>query len=216
MGILGKVIETTVKTAAKKSIIKTAGSVATTTAITILDRTENNRKRKNENSFSLFSQSVDNGVKKQQPLFIDDPNYILFKSADPYINKSVTDVRSELIALGFKNITFWGKKDITSEWVNKDGAVFQIVINGTCEFNKKTKFSPNASVVVHYHTFKNKPSPYSPEKLFVYLVETEKRVDNNIEQTISDASIVFCTECGTKQESTHNFCFVCGNRLKHL
>jgi hypothetical protein len=125
MGIL----DTLVKTTAKKTLIKTAGDVAVKTAVSVMDYKNNH---------------------PNASVFITAPT-----SAEDYVGQNVENVREELSAYGFVNIALLEKKDLIKGWLTKVGTVEEVSINGKTNFKKKTKFRPDDRVVIVYHTFRN-------------------------------------------------------------
>ena len=53
---------------------------------------------------------------------------------------------------GFTNIRVEVKYDIITGWINNDGEVKTITINGNSEYNYYDEYRPDAQVVITYHT----------------------------------------------------------------
>lgn len=93
---------------------------------------------------------VDNVMKNQQAktyiYTIEDSYY--------YSQKNYLDVKKELEACGFTNISLLPIRDLIKGWFVKDGSVEKVIINGKDSFKKKAKFERNVPVVIRYHTKK--------------------------------------------------------------
>ena len=139
MALLGKIVETV----AKKAIIKTVGSVATQAAISTIDALGRNR-------------------------IIDIPNINVPFSSESCRGRNFEEVKDELVAHGFMDISLLPKKDLINGWLTKDGSIEKITINGRDNFKKKSAFSEHAKVVIVYHTFKDKRLFMSTKRGFPY------------------------------------------------
>ena len=65
-------------------------------------------------------------------------------------------VIQELEDIGFENVESITIKDLVTGWITRDGEVEKVSINGDTEFEEGDIFPKNATVVVTYHTFKEK------------------------------------------------------------
>ena len=65
-------------------------------------------------------------------------------------------VIQEFKNMGFKNVQSTAINDLVTGWIIKDGEVEKVSINGDSEFKEGDIFSKDSTVVVTYHTFKNK------------------------------------------------------------
>lgn len=75
------------------------------------------------------------------------------KSADEYVGENYEDVLNELSASGFINVETEVLDDLILGFITKDGEVESVSINGNAKFSKGTKFAPDTTVIVTYHTF---------------------------------------------------------------
>lgn len=92
---------------------------------------------------------VDNVMKNQQAkTYIYDRRLVLLQP------KNYLDVKKELEACGFTNISLLPIRDLIKGWFVKDGSVEEVIINGKDSFKKKAKFERNVPVVIRYHTKK--------------------------------------------------------------
>lgn len=129
MGIIGKIIDTT----AKKVVIDAVGEATAKVTGSTIDALGRNH-------------------------ILDIPSICVATSSDGCIGKDCHDVKNEFEAYGFTNVVLLPHRDLICGWITKDGSVEKIIINGKEKFKKKAKFSPNARVVIVYHTLRNKKS----------------------------------------------------------
>lgn len=75
------------------------------------------------------------------------------RSASDMYGHKYEEIRDELIAHGFTNITLFEKKDVKDNWFSRSDKDFiiSVVINGRDNFKKKAKFMSDAHVVITYH-----------------------------------------------------------------
>lgn len=71
-----------------------------------------------------------------------------------YFHRDYQEVKTELEAYGFTNITLVERKDLMMGLLTKAGAIEEISIDGKADFKKNTKYRSDARVVIIYHTFK--------------------------------------------------------------
>lgn len=83
----------------------------------------------------------------------DGPEIAIPKSSDEYAGKNYEIVLDELGTAGFTNIETEVLDDLIFGFITKDGDVESVSIDGNKTFSKGTKFMPDATVVVTYHTF---------------------------------------------------------------
>ena len=55
---------------------------------------------------------------------------------------------------GFVNVKTERHEDLITGWINKDGAVENISIDGETKFGTQDKFRPDTEVIITYHAFK--------------------------------------------------------------
>ncbi len=116
----------------KETAIKAAENVALKTAEVVTNYIEK-RDTKNENPGITY--------------------YKVPTDACDYIGMDKDTVFYELKAYGFKNIVFQPKRDLIKGWINKDGDVVEVRINGKNDFEKNQKFPSESRIVIEYHTF---------------------------------------------------------------
>jgi DNA-directed RNA polymerase subunit RPC12/RpoP len=63
------------------------------------------------------------------------------------------DVEKRFKSSGFKNITFKPMGDLVTGWINEDGEVAKVSINGVTSFSPYDKFPLDAEVVISYHSY---------------------------------------------------------------
>ena len=66
------------------------------------------------------------------------------------------EIVSELESNGFTNIHLLRGNDLVTGWVNKEGTIDSITVNGRTEFTKSDSFYCDTPIVIVVHTFKNK------------------------------------------------------------
>lgn len=66
------------------------------------------------------------------------------------------DVQKKFTDLGFVNISIQPIKDLITGWIKKDGSVESVGINGNTNYRKGAVFKFDVSIVIEYHTFKNR------------------------------------------------------------
>lgn len=76
--------------------------------------------------------------------------------AESYYHRNYDEVKRELEAYGFSNITLVERKDLVIGFMNRNGSIEEISIDGKANFKKNAKFRSDARVVIIYHTFKKK------------------------------------------------------------
>ena len=69
------------------------------------------------------------------------------------IGKNYQDVKTQFETAGFKNVTTEPIEDLITGWVNKDGAVETVSIDGDDSYSNKKWYKDDAKVVIRYHTF---------------------------------------------------------------
>ena len=119
----------------QETAIKAAENVALKTAEVVADYLEKNECSR-ENSGIVY--------------------YKVPTNADEYIGEDKETVFGELKAYGFNNIVLLPRKDLIKGWLNKDGEVIQVKINGKNDFRKNQKFPIESRIVIEYHTFRDK------------------------------------------------------------
>ena len=76
------------------------------------------------------------------------------KAAKKYKGENYKDVQKQLKALGFVNIEVEADEDLTTGWINDDGEVESVSINGETKFKKGDKYDYQSEITIVYHTFK--------------------------------------------------------------
>jgi hypothetical protein len=74
-------------------------------------------------------------------------------SASTLKGENYEDVEKRFKSSGFKNISFKPMGDLVTGWINEDGEVDKISINGQTDFSSYDKFPPEADVVITYHSY---------------------------------------------------------------
>lgn len=112
-------------------------------------------------SISMNNEKFKNGdcyLQKTAPVVIE--YYVLEITpgtpADEIEGMNYTDVVEKLKEKGFSNITLKRANDITLGWINKEGEIKKITIDGNKDFEESDKFRYDAEIVIVVHTYKNK------------------------------------------------------------
>ena len=71
-------------------------------------------------------------------------------------NEQYTDVVARLRSMGFTNIRLQRANDLVTGWVDKEGTIDSISINGNRVFSASDKFQYDDEIVIVVHTFKKK------------------------------------------------------------
>lgn len=79
-------------------------------------------------------------------------------SASDYKGKNYEEVKRELLNAGYINIEIIPLDDLITGWINKDGSVEQVSINGNFNFSEGSVFKKNSNVTITYHSFKSDDS----------------------------------------------------------
>lgn len=77
-------------------------------------------------------------------------------SAKQVRKKNCEDIISNLKDVGFTNIHRKEIDDLVTGWINKDGSIQNILINGNHAFLGNQSYNYDAEIVVEYHTFTKK------------------------------------------------------------
>lgn len=72
-------------------------------------------------------------------------------AAISYYHRNYEEVKRELEAYGFENITLLERKDLMTGVLTPKGAIEEISIDGKANFRKNAKFRSDARVVIIYH-----------------------------------------------------------------
>ena len=69
------------------------------------------------------------------------------------------EVAAEFKNAGFTNIRVEAEYDIITGWINSDGEIKSITINGDSKFDSNDKYRPDVEIVIIYHALRsNKPN----------------------------------------------------------
>ena len=110
-------------------------------------------------------------------------------SSSEMISMNYEELESLLYDSGFEEIQSIPDEDLIVGWINKDGEVFKVSIDGRYSFNVNSLFSPSAQVVIQYHTFPMINEDDSENDISVNLVredEAEPADEPEITSEISD------------------------------
>ena len=64
------------------------------------------------------------------------------------------EVSQKFESAGFINVKCVAEKDLVTGWINKDGSVESISVDGKTSFEGYNMFRPDTEVIIKYHTFK--------------------------------------------------------------
>jgi hypothetical protein len=78
------------------------------------------------------------------------------RSADDIEDEHYTDIVAWLKGLGFTNITLKRTNDLITGWINPEGSIKSITINGNGNFDENARFDYDSEIVIIVYTFKNK------------------------------------------------------------
>ena len=75
---------------------------------------------------------------------------------DEFTNKNYQSIEAKFRSAGFSNIQSIPLNDLTTGFLKKPNMVESITINGKSvdEYNSRAKLSPDASIVISYHSFR--------------------------------------------------------------
>lgn len=76
-------------------------------------------------------------------------------SLESFKEKNYLEVVKQLKENGFQNIKTIPIEDLVTGWITSDGEIEDITINGESNFTENTAYSPDAEIVISYHTFKS-------------------------------------------------------------
>ena len=75
------------------------------------------------------------------------------QSAEEYCSEIYADVVSELSTAGFTNIIENVIRDLTGGWLDTDGDIEEISVDGRTDFKRAEVFDSNVEIIITYHTF---------------------------------------------------------------
>lgn len=81
---------------------------------------------------------------------------IVGTSAEDYIDKNYSSVVDELKEKGFTNIRLLRKNDLSTGWLEKEGAIDSISIDGDDDFSDDDYYYYDDEIIIIVHTFKKK------------------------------------------------------------
>ncbi len=99
--------------------------------------------------FSIFSLTVSGCGKEEKSNKID-----ISTSAKEFKKENYKKVEDQLRKAGFENIEIKKKDDLVAGWLNKDGDIEKVSIDGNTDFDAGDSFDKGSKVVITYHTFK--------------------------------------------------------------
>lgn len=73
-----------------------------------------------------------------------------------YEKKNFAAVQAILLSAGFKNVQCIPLNDLTMGLLKRSGSIESITINGKEIYSTSKKFSPDASIIISYHSFPQK------------------------------------------------------------
>lgn len=73
-----------------------------------------------------------------------------------YEKKNFAAVQAILLSAGFKNVQCIPLNDLTMGLLKRPGSIESITINGKENYSTSKKFSPDASIIISYHSFPQK------------------------------------------------------------
>lgn len=68
--------------------------------------------------------------------------------------KNYVEIRDQLLELGFTKVEDRPIKDLITGWINKDGAIEKVSIDGNANFKRNSMYKYDAIIVIEYHAFK--------------------------------------------------------------
>ncbi len=86
------------------------------------------------------------------------------KASADYVNHLQSEVHTNLLKIGFRDITFVVIDDLDSNSSMADGTVSEVSINGVSDFNKGDTFEKSSGVVITYHSIPKFKIPISVEE----------------------------------------------------
>ena len=94
--------------------------------------------------------------------------------------KNYEDIVTQFEKAGFENITTKEITDLITGWVNKDGEVESVSIDGDTDYDSNDWFEKDAKVVISYHTFAEEETTRKES-------EKEKKSNDKKEETTTTA-----------------------------
>lgn len=95
--------------------------------------------------------------------------------------KYYEDIVKQFQTAGFTDVTTREVPDLINGWINKEGDVESVSINGDTSFSKDDWVSQDSSVVVAYHTFPDKGDKKNEDK-------TEEKSEEKTEEETTEAN----------------------------
>lgn len=74
-------------------------------------------------------------------------------SSSELVGENYKEVVSKLEGIGFTNISTVSLEDLLIGWLNKDGEVEEVKIDGLTTFSSDTKFNADVEIIITFHTF---------------------------------------------------------------
>lgn len=231
MSIVGKLISTV----ATKSVVKTVGKVAVSTTAGICDEVE---KRKKTTDKSLSSEKKE----LVSPPYINDyigDHYLKVRAA--FVAHGFTDI-SYIVKADLHNEWFTKDGEVEEITINGSNAVKKnskfppnapvVIVYHTlkkCQNNNSVERQMNNNMYANNvhpvdRTVSNQPkinmanNYATPKRLSTQPNQVQSnltppiQIQNNSVQ-ISTNAVVYCCYCGAKLDTSHNFCYKCGNKV---
>lgn len=73
-------------------------------------------------------------------------------SNSDFVGQNYENVEKILKEQGFTNIELKEQKDISVDWLYKDGEVAEVIVGYSTDYNEKTKMSPTDKIIIKYHS----------------------------------------------------------------
>lgn len=83
----------------------------------------------------------------------NDGKVAIPESSSGFEGENYKDVVTRLESAGFTNIETEGLGDLITGFLHKDGDVKTVSVNGSTSYSSRQKFSPDARIVIRYHSY---------------------------------------------------------------
>ena len=101
------------------------------------------------------------------------------------VGQNYETVNRLLSEQGFTNIELKEEKDISVDWLYKEGEVAEVIIDYKTDYNEKTKVDPSSKVIIKYHSPVEIEEETEPEVTEPVIV-TEENENTDVEEVVVD------------------------------
>ena len=94
----------------------------------------------------------------------DDGKIHMPFGGNDYDGANYQEIVSQLEEAGFTNIREEPLGDLVTGWLNDEGEVDEVSVDGDTVFSTDSKYLPDVEIVVSYHTFPDEEEPSTEDK----------------------------------------------------